>query len=75
MTKLHIYNLSSHDHLVSLDSQMQQQVNGGFDKEVYNTLVNNKDHSTITYGNVGPDAFVFNIAIDRGKNNQISQTL
>jgi hypothetical protein len=75
MTKLHISNLSSHDRLFSLDREMQQQVHGGFDQEIYNTLVKNKDYSTITYGQVAPNAFVFNIAIDRGENNQISQTL
>ena len=75
MTKLHISNLNYNDCSVSLNSQMQQQVYGGFDQEIYSALVKNKDHSIIDYGEVAPNAFVFNVVIDRGENNQISQTL
>lgn len=74
MTKLSISELNPNDYLVSLNSQIQQQVYGGFNQEIYNTLVQNRDYSKITYGQVSPDTFVFNIAIDRGEGNEISQT-
>ena len=54
---------------------MQQQVQGGFDREIYETLKENRDYSSIAYGDVAPNAFAFNILIDRGEDNQISQTL
>lgn len=75
MKKLQIYSLNSDDYYISLNCQMQQQVQGGFDREIYETLKENRDYSSIAYGDVAPNAFAFNILIDRGEDNQISQTL
>jgi hypothetical protein len=76
MIELKITNLNPGDDCINLNYQMQKQVQGGqggFDEEIYNALVENRENTMITYGQVAPNAFNMDIVIDNGENNQISQ--
>ena len=74
MTKLQVTEISYKEHSINLNHQIQKQIQGGINMELFNLLEQNKEGLMALYGNISPSAFMLNIVIDRGLNNQISQS-
>ena len=71
MIKLQISNLRLGKNLTDLNYQKQKQIQGGFNEEFYNWLVQNKDDISLNYGVVSTGEYEINIVLNRGKNNQV----
>ena len=71
MSDLRIVPLNSDNQFVNLDRQLQKQVIGGFNQEIYD-LITSGDRQ-ITYGITPSGAFEYNIVIDNGENILINQ--
>lgn len=74
MTKLQVTEINCKEQSINLNHQIQKQVQGGINMELFNLLEQNKEGLMALYGNLSPSAFMLNIVIDRGLNNQISQS-
>ncbi|WP_027844863.1 hypothetical protein [Mastigocoleus testarum] len=75
MAKLQIAHLNFNEYAISLNHQIQRQVKGGFNTELFNLLEQNKENIVGSYGDIpNANAFMFNIQIDIGSNNQIYQS-
>ena len=71
MIELKIANLKDNNCLTNLDRQMQKQVIGGLNQEIYD-LITSGDRQ-ITYGLTPSGAFEYNIVINNGENISINQ--
>ena len=74
MTKLQINSLNLNEYSISLNHQIQKQVQGGINMGLFNLLEQNKKDLMASYGNIGENAFMLNLVIDYGLNNQIYQS-
>ena len=75
MAKLQIAYLNLNEYSISLNYQKQRQIQGGFNTELFNLLEQNKENIVGSYGDIpNANAFMLNIRIDLGSNNQINQS-
>lgn len=74
MTKLQITDINFNEHSISLDPNIQRKVQGGINMRLFQLLEQNKKDLVTSHGNIAPNAFMLNIVIDHGFNNQIYQS-
>lgn len=72
MTQLRVTNINDNEHFLSLTQQMQKQIKGGFNQEIY-ALLTSTDNEQVDYGYTDNGAFEYNIFVDNGENNLINQ--
>ena len=74
MIKLQITDINLNEHSISLDPKIQRKVQGGINMRLFQLLEQNQKDLVTSHGNIAPNAFMLNIVIDRGFNNQIYQS-